>query len=75
MSANYNLLKQLPPNIKIYVEPMSTDAGNAIGAAKYVYYSLTQSKEIKKQTRISACMFVVIYFFNPHCHRGFSPFL
>jgi carbamoyltransferase len=50
--SNYNLLKQLPPNIKIYVEPMSTDAGNAIGAAKYVYYSLTQSKEIKKQTSI-----------------------
>jgi carbamoyltransferase len=50
--SNYNLLKQLPPDINIYVEPMSTDAGNAIGAAKYAYYSLTKSKEIKKQTSI-----------------------
>ena len=50
--SNYNLLKQLPQDIKIYVEPMSTDAGNAIGAAKYAYYSLTKSKEIKKQTSI-----------------------
>jgi carbamoyltransferase len=50
--SNYNLLKQLPKDIKLYVEPISTDAGNAIGAAKQVYYSLSQSKRIKKQEHI-----------------------
>ena len=50
--SNYHLLKKLPKDINIYIEPMSTDAGNAIGAAKYLYYTLTQSKEIKKQETI-----------------------
>jgi carbamoyltransferase len=40
--SNYNLLKQLPSDVSIYVEPMCGDAGNSLGAAKYVYYSLTQ---------------------------------
>lgn len=50
--SNYHLLKKLPKDINIYIEPMSTDAGNAIGAAKYLYYELTKSKEIKKQNTI-----------------------
>jgi carbamoyltransferase len=50
--SNYNLLKNLPKNIKIYVEPMSTDAGNALGVAKYVYYNITKSNIVKKQKNI-----------------------
>jgi carbamoyltransferase len=50
--SNYNLLKQLPKDVKIYVEPISTDAGNAIGAAKQVYYNISKSTTIKKQKTI-----------------------
>jgi len=50
--SNYHLLKKLPNDINIYVEPISSDAGNAIGAAKFLYYQLTNSKEILKQKNI-----------------------
>lgn len=50
--SNYNLLKRLPQDVEIYVEPISNDAGTAIGAAKFAYYIETQSKEIKKQEHI-----------------------
>lgn len=36
--ANYEYLKHLPKDVKLYVEPVSTDAGTAIGLAKYMYY-------------------------------------
>ena len=49
---NYYLLKKLPENIKIYVEPVSHDSGNAIGAAKFLYYQLTNSKKILEQKNI-----------------------
>jgi carbamoyltransferase len=50
--SNYHLLKKLPSDINIYVEPISSDAGNAIGAAKLLYYDLTKSKEILKQKNL-----------------------
>jgi carbamoyltransferase len=50
--SNYNLLKQLPKDIKIYVEPISGDAGNSIGVAKFLYYYLTESMEKKPQNNI-----------------------
>jgi carbamoyltransferase len=50
--SNYNLLKRLPKDVNIYVEPMSNDAGNAIGAAKYIYHKFTQDSKIKKQNNI-----------------------
>ena len=50
--SNYNLLKKLPKDIEIYVEPISSDAGTAIGAAKLAYYIETESREIKKQNHI-----------------------
>jgi carbamoyltransferase len=50
--SNYNLLKKLPKDVEIYVEPISSDAGTAIGAAKLAYYIETESKEIKKQNHI-----------------------
>jgi carbamoyltransferase len=51
-AANYYLLKTLPKNINIYVEPISSDSGTAIGAAKLFYYSISQSKKIQKQENI-----------------------
>jgi carbamoyltransferase len=50
--SNYYLLKKLPKEVNIYIEPISNDSGNAIGAAKLLYYDLTKSKEILKQKNI-----------------------
>lgn len=50
--SNYYLLKKLPKEVNIYVEPISNDSGNAIGAAKLLYYNSTKSKEILKQKNI-----------------------
>ena len=44
--ANYNYLKHLPEGAKLYVEPVSTDAGTAVGMALYAWRKLTGSKEI-----------------------------
>ena len=40
--ANYEYLKYLPEGVKLYVEPVSTDAGTALGLAKYLYHSRGQ---------------------------------
>ncbi len=45
--ANYKYLDILPKGVQLYVEPISTDAGTAIGLAKLQYHYQTQSKEIK----------------------------
>jgi carbamoyltransferase len=45
--ANYRYLDILPKDVKLYVEPISTDAGTAIGLAKLHFYSETQSTEPK----------------------------
>jgi carbamoyltransferase len=50
--SNYNLLKYLPKDVNIYIEPLCGDAGNSLGAAKLLYYNLTKSKELKKQTTL-----------------------
>ena len=44
--ANYEYLKHLPKNAKLYVEPNSTDAGISMGMAMYCWRDITQSKEI-----------------------------
>lgn len=49
---NYNLIKKLPKNIKVYIEPISHDSGTAIGAAKYLYYKKTNSYLKNKQNKI-----------------------
>jgi len=36
--ANYDYLKSLPKDIKIYVEPISSDAGQSLGIAKYYHH-------------------------------------
>lgn len=45
--ANYHYLKELKDlNINLYVEPISNDAGTAIGAALMFYKTITQSKTV-----------------------------
>ena len=44
--ANYEYLKHLPEGVKLYVEPVSSDAGTAAGMAMYGWRNLTKSTEI-----------------------------
>ena len=44
--ANYEYLKHLPEGYKLYVEPISTDAGTAVGMALYNYYDISGSHVI-----------------------------
>ena len=46
--ANYYLTKRFP-NVNFYFEPISSDAGTAIGAAKLAWYQKTQDKTIRPQ--------------------------
>jgi carbamoyltransferase len=50
--ANYHLLKKINPNVNIYIEPMSTDAGTALGVAKYMHYELTKDNKKNIQKNI-----------------------
>ena len=49
---NYYLKKHLPKDINLYIEPISSDAGTAIGAAKILYYKETKSKQKFPQKNI-----------------------
>ncbi len=44
--ANYEYLKHLPEDVKLYVEPVSADSGTAAGMAMYGWRNLTKSTEI-----------------------------
>ena len=44
--ANYEYLKHLPEGAKLYVEPVSSDAGTAAGMAMYGWRNITKSTEI-----------------------------
>lgn len=39
--ANYYYLSILPKDVNLYIEPVSSDAGTSIGAAKYVWHKQT----------------------------------
>lgn len=49
---NYNLIKKLPKDINLHIEPIANDAGTAIGAAKYLYYLNTNNLKKNKQNTI-----------------------
>ncbi len=54
--ANYHYLKDLQDlDIKIYVEPVSNDAGTAMGAAMLLYHQLTSSMEVKE---VDHCLYL-----------------
>jgi len=44
--ANYEYLKHLPEGAKLYVEPVSTDAGTSIGMAMIIWRQLSKSMDI-----------------------------
>lgn len=50
--ANYEYLRHLPKDVNVYVEPISSDAGTSIGAAKYLWHHITEDTGIRKQETI-----------------------
>jgi len=50
--ANYEYLKHLPADVKLYNEPISHDGGTCIGAAKLVHHTENLDYTIRKQTTI-----------------------
>lgn len=50
--ANYSYLQNLEDTINLYVEPISSDAGTSIGAAKKLWHSITNDCTIRKQTTL-----------------------
>jgi carbamoyltransferase len=50
--SNYNLLKNLPDGVQIYVDPIASDAGTAIGAARLLYRELTKDTTIHSYTNV-----------------------
>ena len=50
--ANYEILKRLPSDVEIYIEPISSDAGTAIGAAKLLHHRNTDDRTIRPQKSI-----------------------
>lgn len=47
--ANYVIQKNLPPEYNFYVEPISSDAGTALGWAKLAWHYSTKRKELESQ--------------------------
>ena len=47
--ANFNILKRLPPDINLYVDPLCGDDGISMGAAKY-HYKMDSQKDISLKT-------------------------
>ena len=50
--ANYEFLKDLPTDIKIYIEPISSDAGTSIGAAKLIWHEKSGDMTVRSQKSI-----------------------
>jgi carbamoyltransferase len=46
--ANYYIIKNLPEDINIYVEPISSDAGTSLGASKLMWHTLTEDTTVRK---------------------------
>ena len=50
--ANYEFLKDLPSDINLYIEPISSDAGTSIGAAKLIWHEKTKDTTKRPQKTI-----------------------
>jgi carbamoyltransferase len=50
--ANYEFLNNLPKDINLYVEPISSDAGTSIGAAKLIWHEKTGDTTVRPQKSI-----------------------
>ena len=51
--SNYRLLKNLPKNVNLYIEPISDDSGVSMGTAKYLYHKSQSEKLITNYKDVS----------------------
>jgi len=51
-SMNYKIAKSLPEDVNLYIEPISGDAGTAIGVAKFIHFTKTKSFKKMPQKNI-----------------------
>jgi carbamoyltransferase len=51
--SNYRLLKNLPKNVNLYIEPISDDSAVSMGTAKYLYYKSQSEKLIPNYKDVS----------------------
>jgi carbamoyltransferase len=47
--ANYHIINNISKDINVYVEPISSDAGTSLGAAKLMWHSLNKDNTIRPQ--------------------------
>jgi len=50
--ANYYIKKSLPKDVNLYIEPVSSDAGTSIGAAKFLWHSKTNDRTKRPLTSL-----------------------
>ena len=50
--ANYEYLDGLPEDVNLYIDPISSDAGTSIGAAKHIWHLETGDTTIRKQNTL-----------------------
>jgi carbamoyltransferase len=50
--ANYEYLKDLPKGVRLYIEPISSDSGTAMGAAKLAWHMETKDMSIREQKSV-----------------------
>mgnify|MGYP003111205854 CR=1 FL=1 len=62
--ANYYYLSILPKDVNLYIEPVSSDAGTSIGAAKYMWHKETGDTTKRKLTSL---------YLGPEREVGFLP--
>ena len=50
--SNFNLIKNLPKDVNIYIEPVSADNGTALGGAKFVHHKTTNDYTKRPQNTL-----------------------
>lgn len=68
--ANFKLRQSLPKDITLYIEPVSHDAGTAIGAAKLLYHEMRMKEGIKDDPIIPQT--TVKYGFQNHYPKSYD---
>jgi len=47
--ANYEFIKNIPSDVKVFIDPIAHDGGLSLGAAKWLHHKLFSDKTIRKQ--------------------------
>jgi carbamoyltransferase len=66
--ANFNILKRLPPDINLFVDPLCGDDGISMGASKY-QYKINSQKDVSLKTLYLGQQIEYNYTLNPNEHE------